>query len=59
MASRAVPIVGQVLLAIDGLGTLIQAVAPKEYKEFNQGVRGAAGSVVSSTSTVVFSSAIC
>ena len=45
MASRAVPVVGQVLLAIDGLGTLIQAVAPKEYKEFNQGVRGAAGSV--------------
>ena len=45
MATRAVPIVGQVLLAIDGLGTLIQAVAPKEYTEFNKGVRGAAGSV--------------
>ena len=45
MAKRVVPVVGQVLLAVEGLGTLIQAVAPKEYTAFNKGVRGAAESI--------------
>jgi hypothetical protein len=39
MATRAVPIVGQVLLGIDALGTAIQAIAPDHYTSFNKGVR--------------------
>ena len=39
IATRAIPIVGQVLLGIDALGTAIQAIAPDHYKSFNKGVR--------------------
>ena len=39
MATRAIPIVGQVLLAIDGLGSAIQAISPDTYTGINTGVR--------------------
>ena len=39
MATRAIPVVGQVLLAIDGLGSAIQAISPDTYKGINEGVR--------------------
>ena len=39
MATRAIPVVGQVLLAIDGLGSAIQAISPDTYKGINTGVR--------------------
>ena len=39
IATRAIPIVGQVLLGIDALGTAIQAIAPDHYTSFNKGVR--------------------
>ena len=39
LATRAIPVVGQVLLAIDGLGSAIQAISPETYTGINTGVR--------------------
>ena len=39
MASRAIPIAGQALLAVDIAGSAVQAAFPEAYKAVNQGIR--------------------
>ena len=45
VASRAIPIVGQVLLAVDALGSTIQALSPDTYTGINKGIHSAAAGV--------------
>ena len=44
-ARSFVPIVGQVLLGIDALGTAVQAIAPDQYKALNKGIRAGGESI--------------
>ena len=39
IASKAIPVVGQVLLAVDALGSTIQAISPETYTGINTGIR--------------------
>ena len=45
IASKAIPIVGQVLLAVDALGSTIQAISPETYTGINRGIHSAAAGV--------------
>ena len=44
-ASRFIPVVGQALLAVDALGSTIQAISPETYTGINTGIRAGAGAL--------------
>jgi hypothetical protein len=45
IASKAIPVVGQVLLAVDALGSTIQAISPETYTGINTGIRAGGASL--------------
>lgn len=45
IASKAIPVVGQVLLAVDALGSTIQAISPETYTGINTGIRAGGAAV--------------